>query len=896
MPDQAPIPEKPVLGNGRKRNWRPDGNVRQTAKGTSRGTQIVLLTVVLLILVGAVIGFLLWPSPFQAPYFLSLAITEYSAKQLPVSAFAEQDSDALLRHFPEGNRKEAFQSQQRDLLLRELAELKSRKDQAVVVYFRVQAVVRNHDVYLLPGDAKPDQSESWLPFGEFLDAVDLCPAPHKLLLLDVVTAGEDPSFGLLNGDLSEAIQDQLQARPTEGLLVLCACDRHQRSLISEELQRSVFAYYLNLGLSGWADGYGPSGKRDARITVRELADFVRDRVDRWAIRNRQTRQTLLLLGEGADFPLVVVENDRPPQEDLPTIDFDQNWLSPAWELRDQWWKDETFRLAPLAFRKLEAEVLRAEGQGRGGRDPDRVALTLVPEVRAARDQVRKARALASPSIVPKFYSLAQARPKVDAEMVATLRALLEQLDVAPPAEQAQVEKDFFKKIKDKITYPEFAAVVFELACDDGSLPTKARITRLAALLKGFSTQPQRLFTETILLEKLADFRVSAEKWPVEPVRQLLLTIRDEERVAAGDPRALQGLLRLQTEASKKRRAAESLFFKGNWDKATPMLTDARSQCQKSLSDLEVLKEAQRVFDESSVLLPATAFSYRDEKDGNAFSLYDSWSGAAKSMRSLLDLLNRTSDDTPPAIDEIRRVASELQDQLAALRRPYALKSWQSLVEKTDQAGPPQYLVIEGLLKSPCLASAERTQLLKVKNQIGERLVIDTLELDRSESARATDEVEKFAKKGDGETKGATPAVAQNAARRIGELFQLAGISGIDSLIQGLEVMSKPGSRIDGNRWQQLNDRVREVQFKELPLQLNKESRLEVQERLALALSPFQEIDFTNQPTAKRRLQEARVYWRWLSERYDAESNALAGEEVYQEFYRQAAQEYSRLAR
>ncbi len=76
--------------------------------------------------------------------------------------------------------------------------------------------------------------------------------------------------------------------------------------MAEELAQSIFAFYLDEGLRGYADGYGLSkGKKDRYISVLELADFVTRRVDRWAWTARGVRQTPVLYGKETctDFPL-----------------------------------------------------------------------------------------------------------------------------------------------------------------------------------------------------------------------------------------------------------------------------------------------------------------------------------------------------------------------------------------------------------------------------------------------------------------------------------------------------------------------------------------------------------------------------------------------------------------
>ncbi|MFL5246139.1 MAG: caspase domain-containing protein [Gemmataceae bacterium] len=892
MPEEkAPVPGKPTLGNGRKRNWRPDAALRQGSPRTSRRTQIILLTVVLLALIGMIAGWILWPTPFRAPYFLSIPMTEYTAKQFPVLAFTEQDSDVLLRHFPEENRKQAFQSQQRDLLVRELSALKARKEEAVIVHFRGHALERGKDVYLIPGDAQPDQPETWLPLDELLDALDRCPAPHKLLILDVMGPIADARLGLLLDNVAERVQDLLEARPSTGLQVLTACERGQFSLVSEELKQSVLAYYVDQGLGGRADGYGSKGKRDARITVKELFEFVRDHVDRWAVQNRSTRQTPCLLGKGEDFPLAVVESEDIPNADPPEFELYPQMLSEGWELRDQWRKDETFRLAPFNFRALEANLIWSEERWRGGRDVASVRESLTAETKRLRQEVQNARIEAMPTTLPQARSLAQAHPKTDADVAAALRALLDQLDQSPVAERAAAEKDFFKKFKDKVSYLDFAGFIFDSACDEGSLPTKGRIANQVKLLKAFPLQVQPRFVETILLERLADFPVSAEKWPTEPVRQLLLTVRDEEKAGALNPRALHWFLRQLTEIASARRNAESLFFKGQWDKAVPLLSDLRGRCQLLTSHCEVLQQAQRLHDEAAVVLPGLAFYFANQIE-EAPETDRAWQGGVRSMRSLSDMLGRPSSDLLPPLEEVRRLGSELEDHLSELRRPFANKNWQALIDHIDEGGPKEYWAMNALLKSAWLTGPDRIKVFNAKRSLGARLVMQTLD---REQAEQRDQINRISvPDGDPKSKPNQDMVSPGRrARRALDILNLSGESASESLNKEIEQSNQNQSEAG---WLAGGEKLREILFDRLPRHYKMESRLEAKERLALALSPFSEMPTQLQPTAQLRSQENRAIWRWLSVRYDAESQGNTGQEAYQEFYRQAAQDYLRLSR
>jgi hypothetical protein len=109
----------------------------------------------------------------------------------------------------------------------------------------------------------------------------------------------------------------------------------------------VFSYFLEEGLIGWADPYNPARRSMGRVSVRELAEFVKLRADRWAVRNHGTRQTPILVGSGADFPLIGLEHDIPREhQGLPDPVGYPPWLLDGWKLRDRWQRESE---APAAL-------------------------------------------------------------------------------------------------------------------------------------------------------------------------------------------------------------------------------------------------------------------------------------------------------------------------------------------------------------------------------------------------------------------------------------------------------------------------------------------------------------------------------------------------------------------
>src|SRR5262249_55592748 len=144
------------------------------------------------------------------------------------------------------------------------------------------------------------------------EALKNCPVKQKLLLLDVTFPFTYAHAGIFQDDVAERLEPILKSAVTEqpGLCVLTACSPGQVSLASEELGHSVFAHFILQGLAGRADGVG--GKKDSRVSMRELAEFVADRTNRWAWHNRHLHQVPhLFAGNDRDVTLTVAEEKSP---------------------------------------------------------------------------------------------------------------------------------------------------------------------------------------------------------------------------------------------------------------------------------------------------------------------------------------------------------------------------------------------------------------------------------------------------------------------------------------------------------------------------------------------------------------------------------------------------------
>jgi hypothetical protein len=664
----------PEPSGTRHRAWRPAGGAPDSGRGARRGRALALAAAVLA-LTGALAAWLLYHQPFPRPHFLPLCLDEYG-DGFPVRRWVRQDGDALrgLR-WRESN---AFTSQQREQLRSELRNLAGLKPaDPVVVYLSAYVLPRADGVCVLPVDARPDNPAGWVRLRDAFDHLLACPSRDKLLLLDVMHPFTDPRHGVLADDAAAQVEPELQAAlGRDGALrVLCACSPGQVSLGSEELGHTAFGYFLYRGLRGEADGSGGKAA-DGRVSVRELADYVTSGVERWAWRNRKARQTPRLLGPKGDFALVEVAPG--PVAESPLDGAYPEWLLAGWKLRDGWFRDGSYRHAPEAFRELDAALLRAEQQWRGGFDPDRVRADL-----RTRQQLLQRRRDEHVPERGEPGSLAEAlavepRPKLG-DAAAELQRLLALLPKArrPKADEADVKRltgeteQFLKKLEGKPL--ALAVVVCEGAAE--SALGREGLTFLVELLEKGKGPPYR---EVRSLRELA--RQAADRpgvWVAEAVRLGVQAAQEAEKAAAAEPQARPWVENKLKQASARFREGRALLFaedRASQGRCLALLKEAVREYQVANQDLQTVQEALRLRDEALVLLPGYAplLELGEGPD-------QAWQSAVRAACALRDGLAAS-----PA-----REVSELAGLTEALRNDP--NGWQSLRRPLDPERFPKSL-------------------------------------------------------------------------------------------------------------------------------------------------------------------------------------------------------------
>jgi hypothetical protein len=578
----------PQPPSGNKKSWRDAPTAPTATPAVAKRRSIFRVAAMIMVLLGVILGILWAITPHPRALFVPIVITEYDDPHLPVLAQAHRDHKALV----DSGFFELVKNYQTDQELHEIKDvlrnLADQKDKPVVVYLCAHALCTDKgNLCLLPGKAEIDKPETWLPFVDVLQYLRECPAPHKLLILDIMRPLADPRRGVVSDDVAWRAHKAVKENADDKLLVLCACSPGEVSLTSEELRHSVFGYYVMEGLRGWADGC-LDGKPNQRVTVRELEKFLRARVARWARENRGAEQTPVLWGSAEDFELAKVDEDRlktsepapaesetakaaegkeaapaegkadkasaPPQPVLAAGRY-PDWLRNAWLQREQWATDQAVRDDPESLRQLGDELLRLEHRWQGGTRADEILKDAVArkleefnqKAERARQSLRQpehprslalAFALApKPSLDKKPSPEAKTPPdKKPPSLPEALDDLLEKRNREKPDDLKTARKEFYEQIKDKPAR-DLAHEIFKRIRDN---PQPEAIRFLYGLFRDRWAPDS--FGETLFLHRLDGLAARIDKarqenketeaWPKEEVRLALEVVLAGEKAAA----------------------------------------------------------------------------------------------------------------------------------------------------------------------------------------------------------------------------------------------------------------------------------------------------------------------------------------------------------------------------
>jgi len=835
---EQPVPPRPP-----RAKWQLDN--RAAANGTGRGPARAALLIALLAATGGLAGLWFWIARATPPRLVTVPVSEYTDPSWPANPWAEQDSDLLCGLpgvFPD--HRKGFNFQERDRLIGLLESLRGDVKTPLVLHLSALACTRSDVVYLLPGQARPDNPATWLSLTEALDAFEKCSARHKLLLLDVARPVADPFRGPLVDDVSDRVHATL-SKPGRGFLVLASCAPGEFALPMDNVGASAFAYYVAQGLTGAAARYNPAGTAEGRVTARGLAAFVAARVTRWAAKARGARQVPTLYGDAPDFALTFEPHEGPaaaaPARSYPDV------LVTGWTRRDERRAAGTHQWAPADFAALEAGLLRAERAWAAGLTPKPDA---IPPLGAWPDDRPPLRSLVA-------ASTGRTPP---GELVKALDAYVGHRFAVPPSKPEDVQKAQDEFLAKAQAQRDVAARLIwdRLLTDlDQTERSEAKLRGLAELLDKVQPPPSE---EGLLVKRLALWKPGAINWPAAAVRAMVEAEDTAGRTLALLPAAFPGVRDQLDEADKAKRAGEDELFRAGSSAAARAAAERLGQAKRGFTavrnDLETMQSARRAAADAAVVLVDTA-------EGVVAGEVDEilWRNTAEAATAVADHLIRAGQTLPATFDDD---VAALRATLRTLEKPYTKTEVQarSAAAKGGAAGWAEYRALQALLRGPLPAAAIRKEVTAEAARLSQRLYDTVAALDE-----AGDEVSR--------TPPAPPpriqvvAEGDRAARRarvsLG-LLRLTGLTGTDRLDAARRFAG------GGTDWAAASAELHDAWAKQLPAhfadRVSKEdwpAADRLSRGLPLAGGPAPRIE--PPPAVRLRRQEEKVCRDWLEDHY-----------------------------
>jgi hypothetical protein len=840
MSDQ-PVPPRPP-----RAKWQLDKHA--AASNSGRGPARAAVLIALLTVVGGLAGLWFWIARATPPRLVTVPVSEYTDSAWPANPWAEQDSDLLcgLRGvFPES--RKGFNFQERDRLIGLLESLRGDAKTPLVLHLSALACTRGGVVYLLPGQARPDNPATWLSLTDALDAFGKCSARHKLLLLDVARPVAGPIRGPLVDDVADRVHATL-SRPGRGFLVLASCGPGEYALPMDDVGASAFAYYVAQGLAGAATRYNPAGTAEGRVTARGLAAFVAARVSRWAAKARGARQTPVLYGDAPDFVLTFQPHEAPAVAPAPRPHPDA--LLAGWTRRDERRSDGMQQRAPADFAALEANLLRAERAWAAGLTPKPDA---IPSAGAGLADWPPLRSLVA----------ATAGRTPPAELVKALDAYIGHKFAVPPSKPEDVQKaqdEFLAKAQAQRD-PAARLIWDRLLSDlDQTERSEAKLRGLAELLDKVQPPPSE---EGLLVKRLAAWKPSAINWPAAAVRAMVEAEDAAGRALALLPGAFPGVRDQLDEADKAKRAGEDELFRAGSSAAARAAAERLGQAKRGFTgarnDLETVQSARRAAADAAVILADTAEGViAGEVDENL------WRSTATAATGVADQLTRAGvgQTVPPTFgDDVAAVRATLR----AVEKPYTKVDVQARIAaaKGGAAGVPEYQALRALLRGPLPAAPLRKEMTAEAARLSRRLYDAVAALDAAddEAGRMTPAPP---------TPVADVAETDRATRRVRisvALLRLTGLSGADRLDAARRVAA------GGTDWAAAAAELHEAWARQLPAQFADRVAKEdwpAADRLSRGLplaggGPAPRVD--PPPAVRLRRQEEKASRDWLENHY-----------------------------
>ncbi len=855
----------------------------------SRRSLILFVLLGLTAVTGLFIGLLCWLSPrIESTVLPVVIVTEPTGATAP---WMEEDRLALADGgFLGRPRDEWSANPSRDQIrLRFKALANAKPSQPVVVYLASPAAVDTAGgVFLLPADRIGDNPRNRLTLAELLTAFHDCPARNRLLILNLVPPAENPLYAAPVGNLSAAIFKALDETTDPGRSCIVASGPGQVPEASAELGRTAFGWYLEAGLRGEADGWAGE-TADGRVTVQELAAYLREKTGRWVTATRGDTQTPRLVGSGADFTIRAVAFGTGEPEKPETTFLFPDWLRAGWERNDQWQRDGKAAVALWAFKRLQASLLAAEWDYLAGKPPTAVQQELDRQVQVAEQLAAALTATQAPDPLPTLAALYPGYVSPDSATLTELRDAVRRFDARPPAPppapgDKPVPEPLVPPELDPLKakpHPLLALSVFVVLSDDPE-PTPVRIRALANLLATQTQTPR--FAETVLIQRLATLAAQAPAIPWSSERAVLALQAERLFEASLTPEVFRWAAPAIEHVYRLKADAEAVYF-----------APAFAPTEKAEDRLRAAESAARRLKESADRLHAATRAWQDATQrltGGAAAIYQ---GAipfpiaeqlAETARQLGDAL--TPPEKPLDLDGFSSRVGELEGKIGPVRtaltdftRSFRGDDLNKLRARAENLGAGASVVheLDVVLATPLLAAADRTVLWNARAHLNRRLADDALRSDATSRESISKGLSSPPAVNPREASVEPPVDTETEKKRILWTKTLYRVGGADEAT--LDPFVAELNKLQPDRYA-FADRLRRIWVEDAPAQLavlppDRASRLAAVVPVVPAAAAL-DSPGTN-PTAVALRASARDLWQWQAGRFEYESHELVGPEV-----------------
>ncbi len=464
-------------------------------------------------------------------------------------------------------------------------------------------------VWLVPPEATvADEAKHRLRIADVIQKLaELPPDQKKLLLLDATQDSTSWSHGLLHNDFARGLKTlEPKINEVPNLVVINSSDADQRSWVSEELQCSVFSYFVRSGLSG-----GIPNTR--KVTAENLFEYLKKSVGTWAMATRAANQDPIMLpapDKGGMTRASSIELTRPrasesPPETQPAPSI-LTELTKAWQRFATLAKTHPETNSPVVWRRYMDTLLRAQTVVRQGGSPDAL-LRRLPILE---------RDLAG-APWPQLQSLPNALPMpgllgVPATEPFDVNAFNILWDSPDDATREKLWKAREREAETRggetalsLLRLQAAKQLLDTLDRDDRRPTPAHLATAAKLLVLFDGSRPRP-TETHIVALLSR-DIDPQNPPAADLIQQALHVRCQaERVSLAGERLTPWSRKAVFDADLARLRGEDLIFAPEPERASQarkLLADAKNRYDAIQRDVEILRAAHAACDRAFAEIP-----------------------------------------------------------------------------------------------------------------------------------------------------------------------------------------------------------------------------------------------------------------------------------------------------